>query len=581
MADCGNHDYQMIEYANLFDLRDMQLYRAQIDMVYGTTNTADITMLDPCPEYSTTPEVLGVPFWYHCDYSTGTLADLAKGYRAFSVYDIVYVLAVPANGSVPARMYIVGHVDIRGTHGCPYEYLFITFGFYFKSIWREYTTVYDPSSGLKLDLSTFTPKDSGSPAAPASLPCATSSMTAWKAYNFGTLPIDGYVISGTITTNGGNIEATFDPVFDCTTTSSSVAYSGSDVSPCDSFSIGNGLSSDLYSQSCHIQHTSPSLVELWGEDGHEYHGNAVAKVFVSGVNCGPVYTSTSFDSSFSEHGNSGYLKVTGTSGAVAYIPLVKAYERANDSSSACNVEGTAIMSASYSGSYLFDKEIYYDFSSLSVTSPHLSRSFSLSATGQLPTTPTFSNTATMLTIDSSTVSHAGEIPRYDITAIAYTSGLDMYFLPLSSMNSASTTFYKGRYYTYTIMAALSVEEWTITGAGSECSAYFGGYVYPGVVTVEQAGGTAKLKLSCKSFSCVAPMSAIVPPAPAYAISAIKCIQYTNQSKANGLNAALEELVDYIVDDLIDYSTLPTANEDLELLRGELMDGPTIQILAKL
>lgn len=580
MADCGDHDYQMVEYANLFDLRDMQLYRAQVDMVYGTTNTADITMLDPCPEYSTTPEVMGVPFWYHCDYSTGTLADLAKGYRAFSVYDIVYVLAVPANGSIPARMYIVGHVDIRGTHGCPYEYLFITFGFYFKSVWREYTTVYDPSSGLKLNLSTFTPKDSGSPAAPASLPCATSSMAAWKAYNFGALPIDGYVISGTISTQEGNLNVT-PALGDCTESSSETTYSGQGVAPCETFNIGNGQQLHSEERSCYSEYYDPSLVEMWQEYSNYYSGLGVSKVFVSGLNCGPVFSSTSRSEDFSTHGISGALKITGTSGVVAYIPLRKIYEYSYSTSSTCVIEDVTITSASFSGSYSFGKEIYYDFSSLGVSSPRLTRSFSLSASGQLPTTPTFSMSPTPATIGNLTVSHQNEIPKYDIGAIAYDGTYDMYFLPLNSMDSAATTFYKGRYYTYTILAAFSVEETTVTGTGNEADASYGGYVYPGTIQVVQGDGTAKLKLSCKSFSCVAPMSAIVPPAPYYAISAIKCIQYTNQSKANGLNAALEELVDYIVDDLIDYSTLPTANEDLELLRAELMDGPTIQILAKL
>lgn len=216
MADCGSSDYQAIEYSGLFDLKNAQILRAEIVSIDQAADppTAEITLLDVCEAY-TPSDLSAVEFYYHCEDSTGTAEDLAKGYLAFSPHDIVYVLAVPETRDAPNRFYIVGHVDIRGTLPCVEEFLLVGLDGNVSGnpedgveIW---ITIFDVKAGEVLDLSVFQNKDELSPDMPDTFPCRFSVYQAWMEYNFaaatsacevGIVIIDGYEIdSGTVTAN--------------------------------------------------------------------------------------------------------------------------------------------------------------------------------------------------------------------------------------------------------------------------------------------------------------------------------------------------------------------------------------------
>ena len=121
MAECEGTDYENIQLDDLFDLRDSKLVRAQINSISGGTNSADITLLDPCPELDLV-DLTAVPFFYHCEWSSGTARDLQYGFKAFEELEFVYVLYTPAIGDDDiATIYIVGHIDIHSTRFCSKE----------------------------------------------------------------------------------------------------------------------------------------------------------------------------------------------------------------------------------------------------------------------------------------------------------------------------------------------------------------------------------------------------------------------------------------------------------------------------
>ena len=92
MADCNGFAYQLIELVGLSDARESVILKATIASIDRENDTADITN-----ETISDPPLVdnGVEFWYHCEFSTGTLDDLAFGHMAFSVGDLVYVAHLP------------------------------------------------------------------------------------------------------------------------------------------------------------------------------------------------------------------------------------------------------------------------------------------------------------------------------------------------------------------------------------------------------------------------------------------------------------------------------------------------------
>jgi len=186
MADCGTSTHQAIEYRGLFDLQDAQIVRAQIDSIDLVAKTADVTLLDdPCEKLSWMP-IEDVMFWYHCETSTGTIEDLARGYKAFAVGDMVYMLAIPSRGELPAQTYIVGHVDMKATRMCSVELIIILLGIEHPTLGATNVyAIYSPSLGTLIDIETFENFDESSPAKPdAAFGVYTTAVSDWVAYNF-------------------------------------------------------------------------------------------------------------------------------------------------------------------------------------------------------------------------------------------------------------------------------------------------------------------------------------------------------------------------------------------------------------
>ncbi len=177
MADCNNTDYQMIDFSTITDIENAQIVKAEINSIDENNNCADITLINECIELSGV-DLSEVEFFYHCQYSTGTVEDLAKGWRAFAVADEVLVIYIPANGEVLERLYIIGHTDLRGTQQCRYgDFLYLYAG--------TCVSIFDVSNGCVLDLSTWYNIDDESPNAPDTLPCIKdSAFDSWFAYNF-------------------------------------------------------------------------------------------------------------------------------------------------------------------------------------------------------------------------------------------------------------------------------------------------------------------------------------------------------------------------------------------------------------
>ena len=176
-GECGESDYTMITFADLFDLRYARMFKGTIVSIDSITNTANIIILEACPEIAE-KDLSAVPFFYHCEDSTGTVEDLARGYKAFAEDDEVMVLLVPENGETEERLFIIGHADVRTLKKCiASEYLLLQM--------NGCVTIFDTATGATLDLLTFENLDELSPLAPTELPCVgTTAFTEWLLYNF-------------------------------------------------------------------------------------------------------------------------------------------------------------------------------------------------------------------------------------------------------------------------------------------------------------------------------------------------------------------------------------------------------------
>ena len=242
MADCGDYDYQAIEYRGLFDLKDAQIIRAEIDSIDQANNCAAVTLLDTC-EQAEWIDVSAIPFFYHCENSTGTVEDLANGYKAFSVGDMVYILANKENGEIPAQAHIIGHIDQMGTNSCLSEVILITLVIPSALLGGNVYAIYVPSTGGLLDIDAFVNKDEYSPDKPAaSIGIYTSAVSAWFEYNFATV-VPTVTVPHSITRYQSYVTTGFLPrnyLVDST-----VAYTGtgwvttSEGNACDGFNTGN------------------------------------------------------------------------------------------------------------------------------------------------------------------------------------------------------------------------------------------------------------------------------------------------------------------------------------------------------
>jgi len=181
-SDNPDYEYEQIDLATMYDLRDARLVLAQIVSVDRANNCAEITIAESCEELAG-KDLSAVPFFYHCEDSTGTLEDLARGNKAFKDDEYVYCLWAPTVAELDERLYIIGHADIRVTKTCALgEYIFLRT----NGPAPYYVTIFDTSSGTTLNLEEFVNLDESSPPKPLTpFPCElTTEVVDWIAYNF-------------------------------------------------------------------------------------------------------------------------------------------------------------------------------------------------------------------------------------------------------------------------------------------------------------------------------------------------------------------------------------------------------------
>ena len=164
-GECGESEYTKITLANLFDLRYSRILQGDILSIDELANTASIVIAEECPEIEGR-DLSAVPFFYHCESSTGTIEDLANGHLAFRAYDRVLVLLVPENGDTEERLFIIGHADIRDLKKCEDgDYILLSYKPWYDTN-NNYFCLFDVAAGTVLEMNGVEPLDEGSPDVP-------------------------------------------------------------------------------------------------------------------------------------------------------------------------------------------------------------------------------------------------------------------------------------------------------------------------------------------------------------------------------------------------------------------------------
>lgn len=358
--------YELMDFANIFDLRNARLVRAQIDTIYPDTNTAAVTLLDECTEVSAL-DLTQVPFFYHCDFSTGTLEDLAFGYSAFEPSQYVYMIYAPENADILERLYIIGHVDIRGTRTCCTDLIMATLPYGKLTEEKHAITIFSPWTGTVLDMATFVNKDELSPPKPASLPCErTEAILNWVAYNFSSpVPV-------------ASVNCSSEIVYPTTTTTYSYTCNGTTYNGdpplfttlCDDLSLGNASHSVTHTSEA--RNTFGTITTLESS----FSCSDPLKVAVTG-GCG-FYWQALHRSSTTVVSNTAQFTIEITdniTSGVTEIPYSVYFEGSQETTSACDGDSLEVSASIHQRS-----ESGFDFSDLSGYSFTRERSRTLGAT---------------------------------------------------------------------------------------------------------------------------------------------------------------------------------------------------------
>jgi hypothetical protein len=589
VANCGEYSHQMIEYRGLFDLKDAQVLRAEIVSIDTEANTAEVTLLDTC-EPAAWINLGAVPFFYHCEDSTGTTEDLARGHLAFAVDDMVYLLAAKENGGTPAQAYIIGHVDIRGTERCNIpEYLIITLAFTYNSTSYSYDTIFDTSTGAKLDLDAFENLDESSPSKPTSLPASSSSISSWKSYNF-EAPTAPFALSGTFSLTGasgstyykdasGDYESwLYDGVDD------DVAYTGQAYALCSTFSTGNATSQDNYSLVYTGNNNSNQPVDYSYTTTHERDG--VTKYELGDTYCRAYWTTISITKTLA-HTQDKHSCGTMVSGGTTYTFW---WESDSALSSVVEVSNsgttTEIESSTYSYSYSFSHNDVISCATFPALSLSRSRSWSSSVTGTLAVPPVFDATERQVSRStySSSTSSQGAFPAVNpnIFPSGYSGSEEAWrLLPWqTTMSSTSNCFKVGQIYIYGLIGFTSVEYWYESDDHAR-TVYVGNTsVWPTTVVGEPniSGSTSEaVRLIVTANATVTRTDALEPFTLGMSTFAYlhECLSNTNAPLSAGLSTVIEELFNYMIT-----QCAPASVADSEALVMLLRNGPTAVVRRK-
>ena len=150
-VECGNFSHVLVDFAGYADLKDMLVVGATISDIDRDTCLASI-LLDSY-DSETYPDVISedVPFFYHCEYSTGTEEDLEQGHWAFFENDSVIVIHIKEREASPAQTYIVAHKNYKYPQPCDSDYLLFSIYDDYENACAAWVLV-DPRTGDKIDV---------------------------------------------------------------------------------------------------------------------------------------------------------------------------------------------------------------------------------------------------------------------------------------------------------------------------------------------------------------------------------------------------------------------------------------------
>lgn len=112
-------EYQKIPFNNIADFEKGMVILGTIVSIDPFNNCAEITLNR---DYGLGVDLDAVPFFYHCENASGTVEELAEGYKAFREGELVTCLFAPGDDGY--QLYIDGHPNKRGTERCEYIEVF-------------------------------------------------------------------------------------------------------------------------------------------------------------------------------------------------------------------------------------------------------------------------------------------------------------------------------------------------------------------------------------------------------------------------------------------------------------------------
>lgn len=570
MSNCGDFSHELIERYGLFDLKNAQIIRAEIDSIDRVNNTAAVTLLDECL-FIDWLDLADVPIFYHCEFSTGTIEDLAQGHLAFAAADIVYILTTPPMGeTVPAKAYIIGHVDIRGTQAClSPEYLVINILLYYNAVEYNYTTIFDASTGAKLNLTEFESL-SGSPAAPTSFPCVTSTATSWLAYNF-EAPTAPYETAGgfiDITQRTAEYGLWAEDIVD---TPESVAYSGQSYGLCTSFSTGNGLYTENLTSTYTGDNPDGEPVDYSVQYIDERTG--ATRYELGDTYCRAYWTNRRLEYHLQLTGDRVAIGTLITIGATHTLWHSLDWVEDREATVVNSGDITEIETSIFSYNHTLSYTHTLSCDTVSNLQIENTTAWNNTVTGTLGLQPTWDATTREVTriTDYSSTQAANELPDPNIT-----NAMPYRLCPWLYTMSGSRTFRTGRNYVYGLIGATSIEYWQ-PNTNHSVTQYQGESVWPSLIiaTPNLSDPGLYIRIIPKASTSVALIENIKPVAPETYIDAFDCIQQANPILSAGLNTVINELIQHVIT-AVGTLDIPDTLDFLNVLKA----GPTAVVRVK-
>lgn len=569
MADCGDYDYQAIVYRGLFDLKNAQIIRAQINSIDSTGNTASVTLLDECP-LDDWLDTDSVPFFYHCENSTGTVEDLANGYKAFSNGDMVYLLLNQENGDNAAQAYIIGHIDQRDTNQCGSEYLAVSALAGVDDNIVVVRTIIDLVSGNVINLSTFVDRE-GSPTRPSSIPFIDTN--GWFAYNFSVYTNLIYPFSFTVTKHS---ETTLlaDELYNAYisglvphTVDVNTAYTGmasvSAPHTCSDLSLGNGMYESTDTYEGEFDDTGAQVKE------HFSMIRSFADKAPYGSGCAAFFTRMVHSSErvYTYPPNTTYISLVDSYTSSTLRAQINRIESENYSEQASGIYDTATLSATYEITTVFDM----DFSAFSGGTYTITDTTSWSSLGTVQAPPSNFSYGYYYASSASCSDDSWEIPNMRFNGV---SGQDLSRFTLFGGTSGEKVISIGSEYVCTVWGGrfykeLRVPESTITPV-KNAAAVTGlpwGKDGPSIY-VEPAG--YRYTITPVVFATVTPVSEltlypIYEGGPVNRFSITECLSNAQSSRSIAVSRAIANMVAFIQTTITDDTVFSNVNNAYKYL----------------